>query len=237
MPSWWGHQEFTPTPTKKQTRTPSLWETQEVPLERPLTKERVPALWECPEAEVPEKKTQPMTRQHTLWEVPEEETVERQKDSDSERKKRLAEKTVSMWVSFAEKPEERNDEQRGFEKRASSQVVIPNLRSYNDDTQPTARKEENGSIKHPVKKSSKTPVKKTAGEDIPKRSASTIQLPRQNAAVRARAEHAKQRQQESNTKAAVATSPMTQRLKQRASSGINWDTIKQERRKTLTVEK
>ncbi|KAI8342592.1 hypothetical protein BC941DRAFT_413242 [Chlamydoabsidia padenii] len=69
-------------------------------------------------------------------------------------------------------------------------------------------------------------------------STSTIYRPGQTATVRARAEQAKQRQrqleEEKKKQAAKSMASRTSlRLKQHATSGIDWDTIKQDRRKTL----
>ncbi|KAG1140809.1 hypothetical protein G6F38_008854 [Rhizopus arrhizus] len=76
-----------------------------------------------------------------------------------------------------------------------------------------------------------------AGSPKPQRAPSVMKSPKQNATVRARAEHAKQLQQEMLKKKTTSeSSPTSQRLKQRASSGIDWDTIKRERRKTVIPE-
>ncbi|KAL9544110.1 hypothetical protein MBANPS3_007794 [Mucor bainieri] len=70
----------------------------------------------------------------------------------------------------------------------------------------------------------------------PTRSASVIlKQPRQNAAMRARAEHARQQQEELERKksAPAIGSSTSLRLKQRVNSGIDWDSIKRDRRKTV----
>jgi hypothetical protein len=64
-------------------------------------------------------------------------------------------------------------------------------------------------------------------------------MPRQNAALRARAEHARQQQEEMERKKQLANkqqlgSSTSLRLKQRANSGIDWDKIKADRRKTIS---
>ncbi|KAK4511414.1 uncharacterized protein ATC70_012629 [Mucor velutinosus] len=70
----------------------------------------------------------------------------------------------------------------------------------------------------------------------PTRSASVIlKQPRQNAAMRARAEHARQQQEELERKknAPAIGSSTSLRLKQRVNSGIDWESIKRDRRKTV----
>lgn len=67
----------------------------------------------------------------------------------------------------------------------------------------------------------------------------SIQLkqPKMNTATRIRAEHARLQQEELERKKNTPPpgSVISQRIRQRASSGIDWDTIKkQERRRTLT---
>jgi hypothetical protein len=54
--------------------------------------------------------------------------------------------------------------------------------------------------------------------------------------MKARAEHAKLQQEEfERKKSAPAVVPLaTQRIKQRANSAINWSSVKQERRKTIS---
>lgn len=77
------------------------------------------------------------------------------------------------------------------------------------------------------------------GSPKPQRAPSVMKSPKQNATVRARAEHAKQlqlQQEMLKQKTTSESSPTSQRLKQRASSGIDWDTIKRERRKTVIPE-
>ncbi|CAO3700708.1 unnamed protein product [Rhizopus microsporus] len=136
-------------------------------------------------------------------------------------KKPLA-KTTSLWVSL--------DHEEKQIKRASSQVVIPNLRSYIDPTSSPKQKT--------VKEEQAKPVAAKSPAKSPQRSPSVIKPPKQTAAVRARAEHAKQLQQELLQKKKVAetsSSPTSQRLKQRVNSGIDWDTIKRERRKTVAT--
>lgn len=56
--------------------------------------------------------------------------------------------------------------------------------------------------------------------------------------MRARAEHARLQQEEFSKKksATPLISSTSLRLKQRASSGIDWDTIKKERRNTVAEE-
>lgn len=65
-----------------------------------------------------------------------------------------------------------------------------------------------------------------------------LKQPRINAATRARAEHARLQQQELEKKKNTPPpgSAISQRIKQRASSGIDWDTIKKTRRKTLLLQ-
>ncbi|KAI8062321.1 uncharacterized protein B0P05DRAFT_245744 [Gilbertella persicaria] len=73
----------------------------------------------------------------------------------------------------------------------------------------------------------------------PTRSASlALKSPRPNAAMRARAEHAKQQQEELERKKNTPPpgSSMSLKLKQRVNSGIDWDTIKKERRKTVAEQ-
>ncbi|EPB87330.1 hypothetical protein HMPREF1544_05855 [Mucor circinelloides 1006PhL] len=70
----------------------------------------------------------------------------------------------------------------------------------------------------------------------PTRSASVLlKQPRQNAAMRARAEHARLQQEELERKknAPAVGSSTSLRLKQRVNSGIDWESIKRERRKTV----
>ncbi|KAI8365080.1 hypothetical protein BD560DRAFT_160329 [Blakeslea trispora] len=71
------------------------------------------------------------------------------------------------------------------------------------------------------------------------RSASlALKTPRPNAAMRARAEHAKQQQEELERKknAPVAGAAIGAKLKQRVNSGIDWDTIKKGRRQTIAEQ-
>lgn len=71
----------------------------------------------------------------------------------------------------------------------------------------------------------------------PTRSASvTIKQPRPNNAMRARAEHARLQQEELSKKKMVKpmASSNSLRLKERVKSGVDWDTIKRERRNTVT---
>lgn len=78
-----------------------------------------------------------------------------------------------------------------------------------------------------------------SGTSTPTRSASVVlKQPRQNAAMRARAEHARQQQEELAKKksASPPVSSTSLRLKQRVSSGIDWDAIKKERRNTIAEE-
>lgn len=78
-----------------------------------------------------------------------------------------------------------------------------------------------------------------SGTTTPTRSASVVlKQPRQNAAMRARAEHARQQQEELAKKksATPLVSSTSLRLKQRVSSGIDWDAIKKERRNTIAEE-
>ncbi|CAO3642794.1 unnamed protein product [Mucor hiemalis] len=78
-----------------------------------------------------------------------------------------------------------------------------------------------------------------SGTTTPTRSASVaLKQPRQNAAMRARAEHARQQQEELAKKksASPLVSSTSLRLKQRVSSGIDWDAIKKDRRNTITEE-
>ncbi|KAI8356140.1 hypothetical protein EDC96DRAFT_515885 [Choanephora cucurbitarum] len=85
----------------------------------------------------------------------------------------------------------------------------------------------------------------TSASDKPKssppvtRSASlALKTPRPNAAMRARAEHAKQQQEELERKknAPVAGAAIGAKLKQRVNSGIDWDTIKRGRRQTIAEQ-
>ncbi|ORE06463.1 hypothetical protein BCV72DRAFT_123549 [Rhizopus microsporus var. microsporus] len=131
-------------------------------------------------------------------------------------------KTASLWVSL--------DHEEKQIKRASSQVVIPNLRSYIEPTSSPKQKT--------VKEEQAKPAAAKSPARSPQRSPSVIKPPKQTAAVRARAEHAKQLQQELLQKKKVAetsSSPTSQRLKQRVNSGIDWDTIKKDRRKTVAT--
>lgn len=80
--------------------------------------------------------------------------------------------------------------------------------------------------------------KMTVSSSTPSRS-SSIQLkqPRINTATRARTEYARLQQEEIERKKNPPPAPVStisQRIKQRASSGIDWDAIKKERRRTLT---
>jgi hypothetical protein len=72
----------------------------------------------------------------------------------------------------------------------------------------------------------------------PARSASlSISHPRPNAAMRARAEHARIQQEELERKknAPAAKTPASSlRIKQRANSGIDWSAVKQGRRNTIS---
>lgn len=73
----------------------------------------------------------------------------------------------------------------------------------------------------------------------PVRSASVVlKQPRQNAAMRARAEHARLQQEEFSRKKSETplASSTSLRLKQRVNSGIDWDTIKRDRRNTVSEE-
>lgn len=80
-----------------------------------------------------------------------------------------------------------------------------------------------------------TPVKSTS----PSRSASVnMTQPRQNAAMRARAEHARLQQEELEKKKTTPPpgSSISLKIKQRANSGIDWEAIKKERRKTIAEQ-
>ena len=84
--------------------------------------------------------------------------------------------------------------------------------------------------------SSRSPATPTTSP--PSRSSSvSLKQPRQTATVRARAEHARLQQEELAKKQASAAplvSSTSLRLKQRVNSGIDWDTIKKERRNTIS---
>jgi hypothetical protein len=77
----------------------------------------------------------------------------------------------------------------------------------------------------------------TSNTTTPIRSASVLKQPRQNAAMRARAEHSRLQQEEQSSKKNSKTplvSSASLRLKQKVNSGIDWDTIKRDRRNTVT---
>lgn len=89
-----------------------------------------------------------------------------------------------------------------------------------------------------TKKTSATnsPSHSTGTTSTPTRSASvTIKQPRPNNAMRARAEHARLQQEELSKKKTVKpmASSNSLRLKERVKSGVDWDTIKRERRNTV----
>ncbi|CEP13805.1 hypothetical protein [Parasitella parasitica] len=76
----------------------------------------------------------------------------------------------------------------------------------------------------------------SSGTSTPTQSASVIlKQPRQNAAMRARAEHARMQQEELEKRknAPAIGSSTSLRMKQRVNSGIDWNTIKRDRRKTV----
>ncbi|KAI8636310.1 hypothetical protein BD408DRAFT_426346 [Parasitella parasitica] len=76
----------------------------------------------------------------------------------------------------------------------------------------------------------------SSGTSTPTRSASVVlKQPRQNAAMRARAEHARIQQEELEKRknASAIGSSTSLKMKQRVNSGIDWDTIKRDRRKTV----
>lgn len=68
----------------------------------------------------------------------------------------------------------------------------------------------------------------------------SISKPRPNAAMRARAEHARQQKLELDQKKKTPNTPVTSshslRLKERVNSGIDWETIKKDRRNTIAEE-
>lgn len=237
FPEWWGHQEFTPEKKPLEARVPSIWETQEPEYEQEKSQPRMPSLWECPEEPSEEKPVVGKPRQgtHSLWECQEETLVKKpvvRKPSlweiqNEPKAHSLSDEHIKTqsetWISF--------DTERKSPRRPTSQVVIPNLRSYEETESPKPRrktlaKEGSDTVDKSPRVTRSIKEEKT---ESPKPRRTSMIMPKQNAAVRARQEHAKQLQQDLLKATAVSvSSPTNQRLKQRASSGINWNLIKEE---------
>lgn len=103
-------------------------------------------------------------------------------------------------------------------------------------TVPPASKFIQTATKQQQLRQNKTISPSSSGTSTPTRSASVaIKQPRQNAAMRARAEHARIQQEEMEKKknAPAIGSSTSLRLKQRVNSGIDWESIKRDRRKTV----
>jgi hypothetical protein len=118
-----------------------------------------------------------------------------------------------------------------------------NLKTSTSPTNKTVTKTKRQSmiVESPVSMSPKPPVKPAAKSNTPSRSSSVNNLtqPRQNAAMRARAEHARLQQQELEKKKSTTPPPgssISLKIKQRVNSGIDWDTIKKERRQTIATD-
>ncbi|KAI8878702.1 hypothetical protein K501DRAFT_28862 [Backusella circina FSU 941] len=113
-------------------------------------------------------------------------------------------------------------------RRVSSPVTQPQAAKITTNEKSNVKKQTLNTLK----------PNSAATTNVVSRSVSSVSMPRQNAALRARAEHARQQQEELERKKQLASkqlgSSTSLHLKQRANSGIDWDKIKADRRKTIS---